>query len=286
MKRVKVYISLTKPGIIIGNLITAAGGFFLASRGNVHWLMLIVVLSGVAFGIASACVFNNYLDRDIDGKMARTKNRALVRKIVPGKNAIIFGFVLGLFGFLLLLIFHNFLTILVGILGFIFYLGLYTPLKRKTVHGTLLGSVSGATPPVAGYLAVTNKLDLTALLLFLVLVFWQMPHFYSIAIFRLKDYKNARIPVLPVKKGVFITKIQIFFYILAFAITTSALTVFGSTGYVYLFVMVFLSFIWILLALYGFMAKDDAIWARKLFFFSLTILLGFCLLVSANVFLP
>lgn len=286
MKQVKVYISLTKPGIIIGNLITAAGGFFLASRGNVHWIMLIVVLSGIAFGIASACVFNNYLDRDIDGKMARTKNRALVRKIVPGKNAIIFGFVLGLFGFLLLLIFHNFLTILVGILGFIFYLGLYTPLKRKTVHGTLLGSVSGATPPVAGYLAVTNKLDLTALLLFLVLVFWQMPHFYSIAIFRLKDYKNARIPVLPVKKGVFITKIQIFFYILAFAITTSALTVFGSTGYVYLFVMVFLSFIWILLALYGFMVKNDAIWARKLFFFSLTILLGFCLLVSANVFLP
>ena len=161
-----------------------------------------------------------------------------------------------------------------------FYLILYTPLKRKSVYGTIIGAVAGATPPVVGYVAVTNNFDTAALLLFFILVFWQMPHFYAIAIRRLDEYKAALIPVLPAKEGIHNTKIKMLAYILAFILATSALTYFKYAGYIYLTVMVLLGLWWLASGIKGFGSADDKIWAKKLFLFSLIVLTLFSVFVS------
>jgi heme o synthase len=279
MSFLKAYYYLTKPGIIYSNVLTAIAGYFLAAKGIISIPLLLAVIFGLGLVIASACVFNNYFDREIDAKMDRTKKRALVKKIIHIQSALIYGFILGILGFTILLLFTNLLTTFIAFVGFIFYVFFYTFGKRMTVHGTLIGSISGAVPPAVGYCAVSNNFDLAAFLLFLILVFWQMPHFYAIAIFRKDDYESASIPVLPVKKGLAQTKEQIVLYVLAFIIAVCSLTIFHFTGFVYLIVMDTLSIMWLILAVQGFFVKDDKIWARKMFIFSLVIITVFSLLL-------
>lgn len=283
---IKIYLSLTKPGIILSNILTAVGGFFLAAKGEVNIPLFFSTVLGLAFVIASACVFNNYIDRGIDAKMKRTKKRALARKIISLRNAIVYATVLGIAGFFLLFFYVNFLTAFIAFIGFFFYVVMYSVWKRRSVFGTLVGSVSGAVPPVVGYCAVTNHFDLAALLLFVILVLWQMPHFYAIALFRYDDYAAASIPVLPIKKGILHTKIQVFFYILFFLLFSSLLTVFHYTGYFYFFVMVTFGVVWLGRAIQGFNVRDEKRWARKMFFFSLVIIVCFSLLLAFNVLLP
>ncbi len=284
MSTLKHYYLLTKPGIIYGNSLSVIAGFFLASKESFNPLLFVATLVGIGLVMASGCVFNNYIDRGIDKKMERTKKRALVTKMIPVKNALIFGTILGILGFGLLYVYTNLLTTFIAFIGFFFYVIVYTFSKRKTVYGTVLGSISGAVPPVVGYTAVTNNFDLGALLLFLLLVIWQMPHFYAIAIFRLQDYKEAGIPVLPIKRGITFTKIEIVGYIILFLLTIPFLTLLGYTSYIYLIVMFTLSFIWLLKGVKGFRTKDNTLWARSLFKFSLIILLALCVMLSINNF--
>jgi heme o synthase len=244
------------------------------------------MLGGLSLVIASACVFNNYLDRDIDAKMARTKKRALVSGSISGQNALIYAAVLGFAGSTILGIFTNTLTQLIALAGLFAYVVIYGIGKRRTVHGTVIGSISGAIPPVVGYCAVTGHLDTAALLLFLILVFWQMPHFYAIATYRSKDYAAARIPVLPLKYGLRNTKLQIVGYIAAFIVAAMLLSVFGYTGVSYTVVVAAAGLAWLKLALRGFNAMDDNIWAKKLFRFSLIVTLIFSLMISLNAWLP
>ena len=283
---IKAYYYLTKPGIIYGNALPALGGFFLAARGHVDFVLLFAMIFGLSFIIGSACIFNNCLDRDIDAKMKRTEKRALVTKTIPLKNALIFAVILLILGSLLLGLYTNILTLILSYIGFVSYVFVYTFTKRKTVHGTLLGSISGAVPPVVGYCAVTNQFDLGALLLFLILVIWQMPHFYAIAMYRKDEYKAAGIPVLPLVKGMNDAKQQIILYVLAFLVSASLLTVFGYTGSVYLFVMLVISVIWLWKGLKGLRAKDDATWARSMFLFSLIVIMVFSLMMAVGSVLP
>ncbi len=278
----KTYYYLTKPGIIYGNTLTAAAGFLLASRGNIDLILFIPTLTGLAFIIAPACVFNNILDRNIDQKMERTKYRSLATKSIPILNAFIFGLSLIILGIVILICFTNLITLAIALLGFVFYVFIYGFAKRISVHGTVVGSISGAVPPVVGYCAVTNRLDLTALLLFLILVLWQMPHFYAISIFRLNDYANANIPVLPVKTSVFVTKIYMLFYIIGFFILTVILGFIDSLSIIYLLPIIMSGFAWITLAIKGFYVIDSYKWARKMFFFSLIINLLFCLSIAID----
>jgi protoheme IX farnesyltransferase len=283
---IKDYYRLTKPGIIYGNSIAAIGGFFFATQHEFSLSRFLGMLFGLSLVIASGCVFNNYIDRGIDKKMKRTKKRALVTGNISNTNAILFGGTLGIIGVWLLISYTNMLTALVAVFGFIAYVVLYGIAKRLSVHGPAIGSISGAVPPVVGYVAVTNQLDVAAFLLFLILVCWQMPHFYAIAIFRMKDYAAASIPVLPIKKGMYNTKVQIFLYILAFSITSFSLSALGYTGYTYLIVMAIVSVLWVRLAVAGFNAKNDNAWAGKLFGFSLYTLLIFSFIISVDRFLP
>jgi len=230
----KRYLLITKPGIIMGNLISVLGGFFLAANGSQSLQLLLMTLMGVSLVIASGCVFNNYIDRDIDGLMERTRNRVLVKGLISPRASLIYASLLGVAGVVLLGQING-LAALLGGLGFVVYVGLYSLwLKRRSVYGTLVGSLSGAMPPVIGYCAVRGEFDSGALVLLLIFSLWQMPHSYAIAIFRLRDYQAAGIPVLPVLRGIRVTKDHMLGYIIAFALAALMLTGTGYAGYGYL----------------------------------------------------
>lgn len=278
----KRYLLITKPGIIMGNLISVLGGFFLAANGSQSLQLLLMTLMGVSLVIASGCVFNNYIDRDIDGLMERTRNRVLVKGLISPRASLIYASLLGVAGVVLLGQING-LAALLGGLGFVVYVGLYSLwLKRRSVYGTLVGSLSGAMPPVIGYCAVRGEFDSGALVLLLIFSLWQMPHSYAIAIFRLRDYQAAGIPVLPVLRGIRVTKDHMLGYIIAFALAALMLTGTGYAGYGYLGVALLVSAIWLLLAVNGYRVSDDAVWARKLFFFSIIAITALSLMMSVD----
>lgn len=283
---IKVYYHLTKPGIIFGNIITAVGGFFLASKGDIDVELFLATLVGLSFVIASACVFNNYIDRGIDIKMARTKNRALVKHLISDRDAIIYAVGLGIIGVLVLFFLTNLLTVSIALLGFFFYVVVYGIGKRRSIYGTIIGSISGAVPPVVGYCAVSNSFDLGAIIIFIILVIWQIPHFYAIAMYRFDEYKAAHIPVLPIVGGLRRTKIQIVLYIIAFLVAVGMLTIFHYTGYTYFVIVDGFGLIWLSMALQGFKKKDNKRWARTMYSFSLIMILVFSFMLCVGTVLP
>lgn len=196
---IKEYYRLAKPGIVYGNALVAAAGFLYASAGRVDWLLCLAMLAGLSLVVASACVFNNYFDRDIDKKMTRTKSRALASGSISAQNALAYAAVLGLAGAAILFFFTNLLALSVAAAGWAIYVALYTPLKHVTPQALWVGAIAGATPPVAGYVAVTNTLDSTALAFFIFLFIWQVPHFLGIAAYRYDEYVAAGIPLLITK---------------------------------------------------------------------------------------
>lgn len=277
------YYLLTKPGIIMGNLVTLAAGFFLASKGAVDIWLFFQTLLGLTFIMASACVFNNYIDRQIDKKMERTKNRVLAKGLISGSNAILFATLLGVIGALILIQYTNPLTVFVAAIGFFVYVVLYSLWKSRTIYGTAIGSVAGAVPPVVGYCAVSNQFDIGALILFAMLVLWQMPHFFSIALLHFKDYTAAKIPVLPILKGVWRTKIHMVLYILSFIATATMLTFFNYTGYLYLIVTISVGVLWLSLCVKGFKIDNDQRWGGQMFRLSLLMIGAICFIIPFDL---
>lgn len=264
-------VKLVKPGIIMGNAITAASGFVLASKGHFDFWLFLMTLIGLSLIIASGCAFNNYIDRDADKKMTRTQGRVLARGALSNQVALVSASLLGLAGALLLFVYVHPLPAAIAIAGFVIYVLAYSLMKYRTTHATLIGSIAGAVPPVVGYTAVSHQLDLGALLLFAMIALWQMPHFYAIAIYRLDEYAAASIPVLPVKEGIQKTKVQMVVYAAAFFISALLPAFFGYTGKVYLISAALLGSIWLFMSIQGFKAGNDKQWARKMFLFSLII---------------
>ncbi|MBS0968261.1 protoheme IX farnesyltransferase [Chimaeribacter arupi] len=284
---IKQYLQVTKPGIIFGNLISVVGGFLLASKGNIDYPLFLATLVGVSLVVASGCVFNNYIDRDIDKKMERTKNRVLVKGLIQPKISLVYATLLGIAGGALLYFAANALSMWLALAGFIIYVGVYSLyMKRNSVYGTLIGSLSGAAPPVIGYCAVSNEFDAGALILLLIFSLWQMPHSYAIAIFRFKDYQAANIPVLPVVKGISVAKNHITLYILAFMVATVMLSLGGYAGYKYLVVAAAVSVWWLGMALRGYKTSNDKVWARKLFVFSIVAITSLSVMMSVDFNVP
>ncbi len=279
----KDYVSLTKPGIIFGNLIAAASGFFLAAKGNIDWFLFLIVMIGTASIVAAGCIVNNCVDRDIDLKMSRTKDRAIAQGRIGVGSALILALVLGAIGFALLHIYTTTSAVLFGVIGILVYVGLYTlKYKRNSVYGTLVGSLSGACPPVMGYVAISNGFDTGAAILLLTFCFWQIPHSYAIAICRFDDYKSANIPVLPVKYGVQMARYHMYVYIVAFAISALLLVEQGFVGYIYALVISLMSIYWIYLVKVGYKVENEQVWGRKLFVFSILIITVFSVLISVD----
>ncbi|WP_108651319.1 heme o synthase [Dongshaea marina] len=279
----KQYLKVTKPGIIMGNLISVVGGFLLASRGEIDFPLFLATLLGVTLVVASGCAFNNVIDRDIDAKMERTKNRVLVRGLIAPNTTLVYATGLGIAGIALLYLAANPLAALIALIGFAIYVGVYSLwMKRHSVYGTLVGSLAGAAPPVIGYCAVTGQFDSGALILLLIFSIWQMPHSYAIAIFRFDDYKAASLPVLPVKKGVATAKHHILSYILAFMIATVLLTLGGYAGYTYLMVAMAVSIWWLVMALSGYITPNEGRWARRMFVLSIIAITSLSVMMSID----
>ncbi|MGK2946624.1 MAG: heme o synthase [Candidatus Malihini olakiniferum] len=285
---IKRYMQVTKPGIIFGNLISVIGGFLLASKGSIDYPLFIATLSGVSLVVASGCVFNNVIDRDVDKKMERTKNRVMVKGLISIKISLGYAAVLGIAGFTLLYVATNPLAMWLSVIGFVVYVSVYSLyMKRHSVYGTLIGSLSGATPPVIGYCAASKQFDVGALILLLIFSLWQMPHSYAIAIFHFKDYQAANIPVLPVMKGISVAKKHILLYIVAFMVATLMLSLGGYAGYKYLVVAALMSMWWLGMALSGYKKpNDEDVWARKLFIFSIVTIASLSVMMSIDSMTP
>jgi protoheme IX farnesyltransferase len=200
-------------------------------------------------------------------------------------HALSYAAALGLVGFALLWWVRP-LAAAVALVGFIVYVFVYTFSKRYTHLGVLVGSVSGAVPIVSGYIAASGRLDLGALIVFFILVLWQMPHFYAIAIYRLEEYRAAGIPVLPASRGIAATRLEILVWLVLFSFCTLSLPLLGLAGYVYATVMFVLCLAWFARAVSGFCAADAAVWARKLFLFSLIVLCAFSVMLALAPLLP
>ena len=277
----KDLLALTKPGIIFGNLIASVSGFLLAAQGNVDFFLLAMMVIGPTLVIASGCIFNNYIDRDIDQKMARTQDRALAQGRVSGSLALSLGTITGALGFYTLYAGTNTMALLFGVIGFIVYVGFYTlRYKRSSVYGTLVGSLSGACPPVIGYVSVTGNFDVGAAILLVTFCFWQIPHSYAIAICRYSDYKAANIPVLPVEQGLEAARFHMYFYIMGFALAALLLAERGYAGTIYTLVISLMSLYWLYLVKAGNKFQDEVAWGRKLFVFSIVTITVFSVLIS------
>lgn len=283
----RAYWQLTKPGVMMGNVLTAVAGYFLAAAGSVDWGVFFAMLSGMVLVVASACVINNYLDQDIDRVMARTKKRPSVTGIIPGSHILLFGIVLGVLGLAALVLWTNWLVVWIGIIGFVTYVWLYGALsKRRSIHGTLVGSISGAMPVAGGYAAVHGVIDPGLVIVFLALFFWQFPEFYSIGIYRRQEYAVAHVPIMPVVKGIRSTIVQIYIYTVLYVLCTLALTVYGYTGVIYFIVMLVFGAMWIRRGAEGLSTTEPEAWARRMFRGAMINLLVFCVAMVAGPLLP
>ena len=270
------YYRLAKPGIVYGNLLAAAAGYLYGAGADADATLLALMLLGLGLSIASACVYNNILDRTLDSKMARTKDRALPAGRISPRDAEIFASILLLAGTAVLFVFTNPLTLLVLVFGFWMYLFVYTPLKTRSPHFTYAGALAGAVPPVIGYVTATATLDSTALTLYLILCTWQMAHFYAIAIRRADEYKAGGVNVLPLRIGARKTKWAIVAYIIAFCAASFTLPFTHRVGSIYFPAMTLVSLAWLLLGLFALRSNDDVAAAKRLFLFSLVVLLTLC----------
>ena len=196
MNRGRLYLELTKPRIVVMVLVTTTLGFLLGgSRAPLS--LLFMTLLGVASGTGGAAVLNNYLERDFDAKMARTRKRALPAGLIEPSRALAFGIGLMLVGVLLLAAAVNLLAGFLVLLAAFLYVLVYTPLKRITWWNTTFGAIPGAIPPMAGWAAATGHIGPGAWVLFAILFAWQHPHFFAIGWMFRDDYRAAGFKMLP-----------------------------------------------------------------------------------------
>ena len=207
------YLELTKPGVQALLFVSCASGMLIGSNFNPPVTVFFFGLIGISFLAASSAVVNHFFDKQIDAKMNRTSKRPLVLGHISDKQAIIFSVLLYASGSIMLLNFTNFLTWLLTTLTFIFYGFIYTKyLKYMTSQNIVIGGLAGAMPPLLGWSAITNSIEPNALLLVLIIMVWTPPHFWALAVYRVEDYSEAEVPMLPVQKGVAFTKQHILLY--------------------------------------------------------------------------
>ncbi|NSL50741.1 heme o synthase [Calidifontibacillus erzurumensis] len=280
------FLSLVKIGIVNSNLITAFTGIWLALYfTNQNFIdsidKVLLGMLGNAFVIAGGCVLNNYIDRDIDHIMERTKTRPTVTGSISLIKILLIGLAFSLLGLILLLC-ASIPAAVYGFLGLFTYVVLYTLwTKRRHPINTIVGSFSGAAPPLIGWAAIDPNLSIEAIILFLIMFIWQPPHFYALAMKKCEEYRKAGIPMLPVVRGFAVTKKHIVVFVAALLPLPFFL---ASLGTVFLTVSILLSVGWFILGLYGFIMKDDLKWAKWMFIYSLNYLtIIFVLMVIVTI---
>ena len=255
-------VMLTKPRIISLLLVTTIAPMFVAGRPG--WLLVLVVTVGGYLMAGGANAVNMYLDRDIDDVMARTRLRPIPSGRLAATAVVAFGVALATAATFLLAHFANVLTAFLALAGFYFYVFVYTRwLKRRTPQNIVIGGAAGAFPPLVGWAAVTGRVDLAAVYLFLIVFYWTPPHFWALALLKQKDYGNAGVPMAPLVWGERETMDQMLWYTLILLPLTLLPSLFGAFGVVYFVCALALG----LVLLYGVVRvraldRRDAIWTK------------------------
>jgi heme o synthase len=250
---IRAYVALTKPRIIELLLVTTVPAMVLAARevpgmaiGEWSWLVLWTLVGG-SLAAGSANAINCYLDRDIDELMVRTRRRPLPAHQVDPERAVVFGLVLGAISLGVMAAFVNLVAAFLTLLAIAFYVFIYTILlKRTSAQNIVIGGAAGALPPVIGWAAITGSVTMPAILLFAIVFYWTPPHFWALSLRIRKDYEAARVPMLPVVRGIPETTRQIGLYtILLVAISLVMFSV-ARMGAIYLGAAVVLGaiFLW------------------------------------------
>ncbi len=232
----KDYYDLTKPRVIALLVITAMVGVVLASPpGELSLFILLVSSIGIGLGAAAGAVINQIVERDSDAKMARTERRPLPQGRVEQKNAFIFALLLAAGSVFILTAWINVLTAVLTFASMIGYAVIYTMyLKKATPQNIVIGGLAGATPPLLGWVAVTNSIDPQGLLLVLIIYTWTPPHFWALAIHRRDDYAKVNLPMLPVTHGIEFTKYSILGYTIIMILVTLLPYLIFMSGWIYL----------------------------------------------------
>jgi protoheme IX farnesyltransferase len=232
---VGAYVALTKPRIVELLLVTTVPAMVLAAGGWPDLRLVLVVLVGGSLAAGAASALNCYIDRDIDQVMRRTARRPLPAHQVDPPDALRFGVVLGVAGFVWLWLAVNLLAAVLATAAILFYVFVYTlGLKRRSTQNIVIGGAAGAVPVLVGWAAVRGRLELPALVLFAIVFYWTPPHFWALSLRFQQDYAAARVPMLPVVRGPRETSHQILYYTLLLVAVTLLLYPAGRMGLVYL----------------------------------------------------
>lgn len=198
VSRPLAYVALTKPDVSFLVVMTTLAGYVLGTSGPVDWQRMAHTVIGTTLVAAGTSALNHYVERHSDARMRRTASRPLPAGILAPAQAVWFGVTLISAGIIDLLLATNALAALLSIATSVAYLGVYTPLKTRTVFATFIGAFPGAVPPLIGWAAARGSLGPGAWVLFAILFLWQFPHFHAIAWMYREDYGRAGIRMLPV----------------------------------------------------------------------------------------
>ncbi|MCC5644595.1 heme o synthase [Nostoc sp. CHAB 5824] len=276
---IQSYYQLTKPRIIPLLLITTAGSMWIAAKGEVDPLLLLVTLTGGTLAAASAQTINCVYDRDIDYDMERTRHRPMPSGKVQPRDALIFAIALATISFTLLAVFANLLAALLAFSGIVFYILVYTHwLKRHSTQNIVIGGAAGAIPALVGWAAVTGTLSWSAWLIFAIVFLWTPPHFWALALMIRDDYAKVGIPMLPVIEGDTATVKQIWYYTLVTVFATVLLVYpLGASGILYAAIAVILGGLFIHKSWRLLQNPEDRTVARELFLYSISYMMLLCL---------
>jgi protoheme IX farnesyltransferase len=228
-------VALTKPRIIELLLVTTVPTMVLAHGGIPPLPLVGAVLVGGTLAAGGANAINQYLDRDIDERMRRTRNRPLPRHAISPRAALAFGLLLSVVSFAWLTVTVNLLSAILAASAIVFYAVVYTAvLKRSTPQNIVIGGAAGCVPVLVAWAAVTNSVGLPAVVLFAVIFLWTPPHFWALALRYRSDYEAAGVPMLPVVSGEVETARQILLYSLVLVAVSLALLPAAGMGLLYL----------------------------------------------------
>ena len=277
------FIELCKPRIALLVLVTTFTGMWLASSGAVALDLVILTLLGTGLASAASGAFNNYVDREVDKQMARTRTRALPSSRLHPQQALWLGVMLSSWSFAILFYLVNPLTAYLAAGTTFFYVVIYTLwLKRTSALCTEIGGIAGALPPVIGWAAVTNDIAWPALVMFLIMFIWQPPHFWALALLRVDEYRQANLKMLPVVSGKRATKLRMLLYTIALLPASVAMYWLQLVGPTYLILALALGITYLVLTI-DFARKPITHQStRKLFGFSILYLLGLFTLIFVD----
>jgi protoheme IX farnesyltransferase len=274
---------ISKPRIALLVLLTTFTGMWLASGGHVSLDLVIYTLIGTGLASASSGALNNYVDREVDKLMARTRNRALPTSRLHPQQALWLGAILSVSSFAILFYLVNPLTAYLALGTTFFYVVIYTIwLKRTSPLCTEIGGVAGALPPVIGWAAVTNNISWQAMVMFIIMFIWQPPHFWALALLRADEYRRAKLPMLPVISGTEVTKFRMLVYTIVLIPISTTMYWFDLAGPVYLVAALILGAIYLIMTI-DFARKPITHQSTKrLFGFSIIYLCGLFVFIFAD----